>query len=251
MCFTQFKLRAFVSKGWGALGVSSVPTECVYMIGACPHDWLFEKCAVVCHHGGAGTTATGLRAGKPTIIVPFFGDQPFWGETVDRMKVGPPPIPFSSLNFATFSDAINYALTPEVQHRAAALGAQLRSEDTISQARKAFERYLPINENGQVMCTTYENQRYLPVIGWTSARPSLTDPLEWSDARGILKRLKEWFNSSTRTLEWTYFNNEKTDDEGWSYSDQIITEKTEWHEKGGSFDFFRRRKWESKYSPSE
>jgi sterol 3beta-glucosyltransferase len=37
---------------------------------------------MVCHHGGAGTTSTALRYGRPNIIIPFFGDQPFWGQTV-------------------------------------------------------------------------------------------------------------------------------------------------------------------------
>jgi hypothetical protein len=45
--------------------------------GNIPHDWLFAEGRVkaVCHHGGAGTTAIGLRNGLPTIVVPFFGDQ--------------------------------------------------------------------------------------------------------------------------------------------------------------------------------
>ena len=49
-----------------------------YLLGPCPHSWLFPRVAAVVHHGGAGTTAAGLRAGKPTMICPFFGDQHFW-----------------------------------------------------------------------------------------------------------------------------------------------------------------------------
>ena len=45
----------------------------VLLIGSAPHDKLFPMCSAVVHHGGAGTTAAGLRAGKPTVIVPFFG----------------------------------------------------------------------------------------------------------------------------------------------------------------------------------
>jgi UDP:flavonoid glycosyltransferase YjiC (YdhE family) len=76
---TAAGVRAIVSKGWGGLGRDqglSVPDN-VYIIGNCPHDWLFLRVSVVVHHGGAGTTAAGLKAGKPTIVVPFFGDQPF------------------------------------------------------------------------------------------------------------------------------------------------------------------------------
>jgi UDP:flavonoid glycosyltransferase YjiC (YdhE family) len=71
-------IRAIVSKGWGGLGGDNLKVpENIYMIGNCPHDWLFTHVSVVVHHGGAGTTAAGLRAGKPTVVVPFFGDQPF------------------------------------------------------------------------------------------------------------------------------------------------------------------------------
>lgn len=49
------------------------------MSGSIPHDWLFAdgRVAAVCHHGGAGTTAIGLKNGLPTIVVPFFGDQQY------------------------------------------------------------------------------------------------------------------------------------------------------------------------------
>ena len=56
----------------------------IYSLGNCPHDWLFGHCRGVIHHGGAGTVAAGLRAGKPTFICPFFGDQFFWGQVVYR-----------------------------------------------------------------------------------------------------------------------------------------------------------------------
>ncbi|SAL95281.1 hypothetical protein [Absidia glauca] len=52
---------------------------------AVPHDWLFPKVRAVVHHGGAGTTAAGLRAGRPTVVKSFFADQFFWGERVEEM----------------------------------------------------------------------------------------------------------------------------------------------------------------------
>ena len=73
------KVRAIVSKGWGGVGAGEVPED-VYLIGNCPHDWLFQRVSCVVHHGGAGTTAAGIALGKPTVVVPFFGDQPFWGQ---------------------------------------------------------------------------------------------------------------------------------------------------------------------------
>lgn len=68
-------VRAIVSKGWSKLG-SDVDSkeEDVLFIGDCPHEWLFQHVAAVIHHGGAGTTACGLSNGRPTTIVPFFGE---------------------------------------------------------------------------------------------------------------------------------------------------------------------------------
>jgi Glycosyl transferases, related to UDP-glucuronosyltransferase len=65
-------IRAIISKGWSDLAGSA--SEDVYWIGECPHEWLFQHVSAVVHHGGAGTTACGLKNGKPTIIVPFFGE---------------------------------------------------------------------------------------------------------------------------------------------------------------------------------
>lgn len=65
-------VRAIISKGWSDLGGSE--SQSIYWIGDCPHEWLFQHVAAVVHHGGAGTTAGGLRNGKPTTIVPFFGE---------------------------------------------------------------------------------------------------------------------------------------------------------------------------------
>lgn len=73
-------LRALVSAGWGGLGGVDVPSN-IFILGNVPHDWLFEHVCAVVHHGGAGTTAIGLKKGKPTLVVPFFGDQPFWGKS--------------------------------------------------------------------------------------------------------------------------------------------------------------------------
>lgn len=65
-------VRALISRGWSNLGGEA--TENVMYLGDCPHEWLFQHVAAVIHHGGAGTTACGLFNGRPTTIVPFFGE---------------------------------------------------------------------------------------------------------------------------------------------------------------------------------
>ena len=83
--------RGVVYEGWGGLRKVDVPAS-VLMVGSTPHSWLFPRMAAVVHHGGAGTTAAGLSAGVPSIITPFFGDQPFWGRRVAELGVGPRPM---------------------------------------------------------------------------------------------------------------------------------------------------------------
>ena len=65
-------VRAVVGQGWSNLAGEN--TGDVFFLGDCPHEWLFPKVAAVVHHGGAGTTACGLRFGRPTAIIPFFGE---------------------------------------------------------------------------------------------------------------------------------------------------------------------------------
>nr|KYP53272.1 Retrovirus-related Pol polyprotein from transposon 297 family [Cajanus cajan] len=90
------------------------PKDSIYLLDNCPHDWLFLRCKAVVHHGGAGTTAAGLKAACPTTIVPFFGDQPFWGDRVHAREVGPPPIPVDEFSLPKLVDAIKFMLDPKI-----------------------------------------------------------------------------------------------------------------------------------------
>lgn len=65
-------VRAIISKGWSDLGRDV--GENIYYIGDCPHEWLLPRMAAVVHHGGAGTTACGIKNGIPTLVCPFFGE---------------------------------------------------------------------------------------------------------------------------------------------------------------------------------
>eukprot|EP00249_Psilotum_nudum_P019163 c27121_g2_i2 orf=799-2703(-) len=135
--------RGIIDKGWGGLGALSDIPDFIFLLENCPHDWLFPRCAAVVHHGGAGTTAAGLKAGCPTTIVPFFGDQPFWGEQVHAKGVGPPPIPIWQFSLERLKDAIKFMLDPEVKKRAKELAKKIEEEDGIGGAVDAFYRHWP------------------------------------------------------------------------------------------------------------
>lgn len=140
-------VRALVSKGWGGLGADSVGIpEGVFMLGNVPHDWLFERVSCVVHHGGAGTTAAGIKAGKPTIVVPFFGDQPFWGAMIARANAGPDPIPYKELTAEKLAEAIKYCLLPETLDRAKELGNQIREEKGTDVGGQSFHDHLDVDK---------------------------------------------------------------------------------------------------------
>ncbi|XP_038897683.1 sterol 3-beta-glucosyltransferase UGT80A2-like isoform X3 [Benincasa hispida] len=136
------KQRGIINEGWGGLGKSAEQKDFIYLLDDCPHDWLLPKCKAVVHHGGAGTTAAGLKAACPTTVVPFFGDQPFWGERVHARGVGPPPIPVDEFSLPRLVNAINYMLDPKVKQQAVELGKALENEDGVEGAVRAFFRQL-------------------------------------------------------------------------------------------------------------
>jgi UDP:flavonoid glycosyltransferase YjiC (YdhE family) len=136
--------RGLLVTGWGGLGQTDLPDN-IFSVESAPHDWLFPQMAAVVHHGGAGTTAAGLRAGIPSIIVPFWEDQPFWGRRVASLGVGPPPIPRQKLTVERLAAAITTAVTDKgIRERAAAIGENIRAEDGVARAVEAISRYLPV-----------------------------------------------------------------------------------------------------------
>jgi UDP:flavonoid glycosyltransferase YjiC (YdhE family) len=132
--------RAILLSGWSGMQAIETP-ESVFAIDSVPHAWLFPRVAAVVHHGGAGTTAAGLRAGAPSVIVPFFGDQPFWGQRVAELGVGPTPISRKKLTVERLAQAIHQAATdPGMRQRASWLGANIRAEDGIARAVAVVEQ---------------------------------------------------------------------------------------------------------------
>ncbi|CAO2657845.1 Nn.00g071050.m01.CDS01 [Neocucurbitaria sp. VM-36] len=150
MIFDAVKMtgkRALVSKGWGGLGADELgKPEGVFMLGNCPHDWLFKRVSAVVHHGGAGTTAAGIAAGRPTVVIPFFGDQPFWGAMVARAGAGPDPIPYKDLTAEKLAGAINEALKPESLDKAQELSNKIKEEDGCQKGAQSFHQMLNYDE---------------------------------------------------------------------------------------------------------
>jgi sterol 3beta-glucosyltransferase len=134
--------RAIVGLGWNNLNSSEPIPDNVFLIDNVPFTWLFPQMSAVVHHGGAGTTAAGLTAGKPTIIIPFNADQPAWGRRVYELGVGAKPIPKKKLTAKKLALAIQYALNPKVVAKAEELGQKLRKENGVEKAIKVIDDFL-------------------------------------------------------------------------------------------------------------
>jgi UDP:flavonoid glycosyltransferase YjiC (YdhE family) len=126
--------RAVMLTGWGGMRKERLP-DSIFMVDSVPHDWLFPRVAAVVHHGGVGTTAAGLRAGVPSVLIPFFGDQPFWAGRVHALGAGPAPIPRKELTVGRLGRSIREAVADDaLRQRAADIGARIRAEDGIGRA---------------------------------------------------------------------------------------------------------------------
>jgi sterol 3beta-glucosyltransferase len=134
--------RGVLAVGWGGLRATDYP-DTVFPVSSLPHSWLFPRMAAVVHHGGVGTTAAGLRAGVPSIIVPFSLDQPFWGRRVAELGVGPSPVPQKTLTEERLANAITRAVSDQAMRQsAAALGRSIRAEDGVEAAVACVDRLL-------------------------------------------------------------------------------------------------------------
>ncbi|KDN62562.1 putative glycosyltransferase family 28 domain-containing protein [Colletotrichum sublineola] len=138
-------VRAIVSKGWGGVGDGDNVPDNVYLIGNCPHDWLFKRVSAVVHHGGAGTSAAGIAAGRSTVVVPFFGDQPFWGQMIARAGAGPAPVPFKEMTAETLAASITFALKPEVQAAVQRMAQRIAEEDGAGDTAKDIQERLALD----------------------------------------------------------------------------------------------------------
>jgi sterol 3beta-glucosyltransferase len=128
--------RGILATGWQGMSHMEALPEGIFILESAPHAWLFPQMAAVVHHGGAGTTAAGLRAGVPGIIVPFSNDQFAWGRRVYELGVGPKPIPRKNLTTERLSEAINAALGKEIKAAAKDLGEKIQSENGAETAAK-------------------------------------------------------------------------------------------------------------------
>jgi len=135
--------RAVLAAGWSGLGLDRQLPSTVFLLKSISHSWLFPQMSAIVHHGGAGTTGTALRAGIPSIVIPHFGDQHFWGRRVAELGAGPEPIARKKLSAERLAQAI-YTATGDraMKEKAISIGSQIRAENGIHQAIQIIRQYI-------------------------------------------------------------------------------------------------------------
>jgi UDP:flavonoid glycosyltransferase YjiC (YdhE family) len=132
------KQRGILLSGWRGLAYPACSDD-IYFVNDVPHDWLLPRVSAVVHQGGVGTTHFGLRAGRPSIIVPYIADQYFWGQRIALLGAGPPPIPRKTLSAEELAEAIRTATTDAgMRRRAADIGHQIQGERGVENAIAEF-----------------------------------------------------------------------------------------------------------------
>jgi UDP:flavonoid glycosyltransferase YjiC (YdhE family) len=133
--------RALISSGvWDLPGIQAAPhADHVKLTKTVNHAAVFPLCRAVVHHGGAGTTAAGVRAGVPTLILWVGADQPVWGTQIKRLKVGA-ALRFSRTTRKTLLDTLRTVLEPRYLTRAREVATQLtKPEKSVSTAADLLE----------------------------------------------------------------------------------------------------------------
>ena len=130
--------RALFHPGWSGIDPKALPDN-FFAISDTPHDWLFPRTAAVIHHGGSGTSHSATRAGVPSIVVPFAGDQFFWAERLRLAGVAPSAVDGRRPKAEAFARAIDFAAAARVRTRARALGETMRAENGVLSAVAALE----------------------------------------------------------------------------------------------------------------
>ncbi|WP_341284490.1 glycosyltransferase [Priestia megaterium] len=130
--------RGIINTGGSGMNQTEEIAEDILFVKDIPHEWLFPKMSAVVHHGGAGTTAEGLRAGVPSAIIPYGNDQFAWGRKIHELGAGAKAIPRKELTAEKLSAAISYTQVNEIRSKAQEIGKQIRAEKGAEKAAQVI-----------------------------------------------------------------------------------------------------------------
>lgn len=133
--------RALFYPGWSGIDTAQLPPN-FFVLGETPHCWLFPRASLVIHHGGAGTTHSAARAGVPSVVIPFAGDQFFWADRLHQAGVAPHALDWKRMDARQLAEQLELASSDEVRKRARELGKEMTAEDGIADAIACIEKII-------------------------------------------------------------------------------------------------------------
>jgi UDP:flavonoid glycosyltransferase YjiC (YdhE family) len=133
--------RTLFYPGWSGVDPAALPSN-FFALDDTPHDWLFPRTALVVHHGGAGTSHSAARAGVPSVVVPFAGDQFFWAGRLWQAGVAADALSWKHWDADRLAARLAAADTEDIRARAIALGAKMLAEDGLGAAVARVEQIM-------------------------------------------------------------------------------------------------------------
>jgi sterol 3beta-glucosyltransferase len=138
----KLNMQVLVSTGWGGLAVSQefINDPDVMFVKSVSHTKIFPLVKVILHHGGIGTTHAALRAGTPSVIVPFIVDQPWWAHKLHTQQLGPKSLPFRKLKSKKVSQRILEAL--KYRDNVTKVSQDMKSDNGVTETIKVLQKYV-------------------------------------------------------------------------------------------------------------
>ncbi|KAK0736692.1 hypothetical protein B0T21DRAFT_183133 [Apiosordaria backusii] len=232
-------VRCILSKGWSdrlpGANDEKVPgseeqkvepklPEEIFQIQSAPHDWLFKQIDAAAHHGGSGTTGASLRAGIPTIIRPFFGDQFFFGSRVEDLGVG---ICLKKWGANSFARALWEATHSErMIVKARVLGEQIRKENGVDTAVQCIYRDMEYATNLIRSKMGKNHPRTGESVGMTDADIDEDEEESWTfvgDSDAVEDLSTEALMKTVADLrDLQAYQGDNTDNDGKTLANQVV-----------------------------
>jgi squalene-hopene/tetraprenyl-beta-curcumene cyclase len=162
--------------------------EHVYFVNDIPHDWLLPRAHGFVHHGGAGHTAAGMKAGVPMLVLPFFLDQNFWAAKVAQLGLGPAPFPFEDMS---------------EENLLASLQELLLSDTYSERSQEMRSRLSAEPEGGQVVADMLGRRLETSLAATCCLIPDLKAQWRHSNSGLALSGVAAAYLISQGLLEWT------------------------------------------------
>ncbi|MBL7990466.1 MAG: hypothetical protein JNN25_03430, partial [Candidatus Kapabacteria bacterium] len=140
----KHRVRIIFGTGWNdAQALKYINSDAIYVLSEpINHEWLFERCAGVLHHGGSGSTITGATMGCPTWVFSLFMDQPFWGSRVQKSGFGG-HTPYTQFSTTALEKAILCLQESEIVQKAHKIGKDISREAGVENAARFIEEWYP------------------------------------------------------------------------------------------------------------